>query len=203
MNIPINYDQPMNGLIKRLKLLNKLNIITTSQTSFASNDYNSDASVLLDQSETSSKCFKFGENRIGEYFEIHLKNYVLNLAGYGFKATKANSNIPWNWNVLCSTINPPVILSSESNNQELCPGVSGSNFCPNEKEKAFSVDRKMKCSDFRFTTTGRTSWGSDKYFFALKGIELFGTLSFCAKNTHEIKSNMLMNFVLIYQLILS
>ena len=176
MIFSIDYNDPMNGIIKYLRTKNKSDYVSATESSYATSL--EPASYLLKHETTSH--FRFGINQLGEYFEVHfLKGSFVSLIGYGILATTQNCNIQRNWNVSCMSTNPPILLANEINNDSLCPGAGGPNCndCTTNEKKLFDINkRNIKCSDIRFTTTGRSSYTSDRYWFSIAGIELFGTI---------------------------
>ena len=173
--LPIDYNDPMNGIVKYFRTNNKIDFISVNATSY----YTSykPASYLLQQQ--ASNHFQLKNNKIGEYFEIHFLNgSAVSLTGYGFMAKINNCAPPRNWNVSCVSTNPPTLLANEVNNNNLCPegSSSGCTACSSSKKKAYEVSNKnVYCTDIRFTTTGPNAYGNI-YYFALSGIELFGTI---------------------------
>ena len=172
---PIDYSDPMNGIIKYLRTTGKLNFISATESSY----YTSykPASYLL-QHATSS-LFRLGYDKVGEYFEVHfLKGLAVSLTGYGFMGQTRDCTVPRNWNVSCMSTNPPTLLANEVNNNNLCPEGSSSTcvFCSSYKKKAYEVSKKnVYCTDIRFTTTGRNA-KNIVYYFGLGGVELFGKI---------------------------
>ena len=173
----IDYNDPMNGIIKYLRTNNKLNYISTTDNSY---DDNNPASNLLQQ-ETSS--YFESRNQIGAYFEIHFNVSAVLLTGYGFMALKSSVAPPRNWNVSCMSTNPPTLLANEVENNLLCPEGSSSTYvsCSSNKKISYEVSKKnIYCTDIRFTTTKRNAymccdWLEPYYYFELTGVELFGS----------------------------
>ena len=171
--ISIDYDDPMNGIIKYLRTNNKFEFVSATQSSY----YSKPASYLL-QHETSG-FFRLGNNAKGEYFEVHFLNgSAVSLTGYGFMGQTNDCTFPINWNVSCMSTNQPTLLANEVENTNLCPGGSSSTCtaCSSRKKKAYEVSTKnVYCTNVRFTTTGPNGY-SNVYYFALGGVELFGTI---------------------------
>ena len=176
--IPIDTNDPMNGIIKYLRTKSKLNFISATESSYYPS-YNP-ASYLLQQ-ETSS-LFRINNNQIGEYFELHfLKGLAVSLIGYGFMGQTTDCTVPRNWNVSCMSTNPPTLLANEVENNNLCPEGSSSSctLCSSYKKKAYEVTkRNIYCTDVRFATTGPNAYTNNKkwYYFGLGGVELFGAV---------------------------
>ena len=137
--------------------------------------------------QESSSLFRLGENRIGEYFEVHfLKGSAVSLTGYGFMVQTSDCTVPRNWNVSCMSTNPPTLLANEVENNSLCPegSSSGCTGCKSYKKKAYEVSKKnVYCTNVRFASTGPHAFSS-VYYFGLGGVELFGKImSFLKKQT--------------------
>ena len=179
--IPIDVDDPMNGVVKYLRTNGKFSFLSANQSSYILSY--KPASYLLLQETTS--LFHIRNNSVGEYFEIHfLKKSFVSLTGYGFMGQNNTCAVPRNWNVSCMSTNPPTLLANETENNNLCPegGSSSCVGCTSYKKQAYEVSTKnVNCTDIRFATTGINA--KDTFmrnaiyynFFGLSGIELFGT----------------------------
>ena len=69
--IPIDMNDPMNGLVTYLKKENKLNEYLSIKASSTLSSGSIRASVNTLFNRTNDPFFQFGENKIGEYFEIN------------------------------------------------------------------------------------------------------------------------------------
>lgn len=165
LSFPIDYANPMNGLIKYLRDNNKMQNIsaTTSSANIA-------ASKLFEQS--TSNVFQLGSSH-SNYFEIQfLNNSYMILEGYGFLARPTNCNAPRNCNVSCMSTNPETLSANEVNNDSLCTeGKPCSSTCKVTYE---TIPNKVKCTNISFSVTGRTLCNNG-YQWTISGIELFGS----------------------------
>ena len=172
--IPIDTSDPMNGLVAYLKGNNQLSEYLSIEASSTFTDkYRVQVNTLFDRS--TSVWFQNGNNKIGEYFEIHfLKGTYIWLTAYGFMSSNMNSWKPRNWNVSCMSTSTPTLLANEVNNRTLCNDVAEDSACNKNDNQVFYCKNLVKCSSIRFTGTGPVSGDDSGYLFALAGIELFG-----------------------------
>ena len=182
--IPINTDDPMNGLVTYLKRNKQLSDYLSINASSTFTGYRkAKVTTLFERSNLSH--FQFGKNQVGEYFEIHFLNETfIELTGYGFMSPEKNILKPRNWNVSCMSTNPPTILAAEVDNKTLCSDVPENSYCNKNDKKVFYCKNIVKCSVIRFTETGPVSGQQTLYTFALAGIELFGYFYNFPKNNY-------------------
>lgn len=188
----------MNGLVTHLKKVNKIAdfLLIYASSAFVRVD-RSPVETLFDRNET--RPFQFSNDKIGEFFEIHLlRNTFISLKGYGFMSPKDDSFKPRNWNVSCMSTNPPTLLANEVNNDALCQGKEKT-ICEFNDKKIFYTNIYIKCSEIRFTTTGPVSGQTTRYQFSLSGIELFG--HYYSSRNHQtclMKSSHFFQFIYIF-----
>ena len=198
---PINYDDPMNGIIKYMRGKKMMNYLSANESSCVKNDPFKPAYSLLEQSESNN--FQLYANKKGEYFEIHFLNgSFVYLTGYGIMASTVNHAVPRNWEVSCMSTNPPTTLDNVAKNYDLCPYATSSITCKTNEKKAFECDTKfVKCTSVRFAATGFTAYAVNHYNIALSGIELFGYFISSGFRTFNCNYGVRICYVLIYCLV--
>lgn len=190
-NIPVNEEDPMNGVIEYLKKANKLSKIIVSQSSV-----NKNMAIGLLNHDTS---FQFASlPGFGQYIEIGFSNAKLYITGYGIMAYYNDDNIPRNWNISCIKEKGESIISQETNNQKLCPGKSGTARCGESDKKAFHAQNPQICSKIRYSTGADSN---NEFYIVMSGFELFGLLitNECTRK-NRINSYQLRSAIFIYVL---
>ena len=188
---------PLDGIfhhmLKKSDIIQTKEVIVTQSSIFNGvndvGDHIKDAyNLVYCRNETG----RVSSNQSNSYFDIFFPRYLIELTNYTFMATKNDNEIPRSWSVFCLENEEMITLDEEINSSRLCGGKLGNDkesFCGSYDKQIFQTTHNKLCQKIRFQLTGLNS--SNKYFFVLSGIELFGKLfqivSHSCFNQHNIK----------------